>query len=199
MPPRGYPDHAMRFQVHEDAAIGAPPSDGEVVHAEHAWGGRRLNHRGTDVREQGVAGNWHPERPQETATRLTAQGEGDMGEPVAQTVGPMGVGDRDAGQALGEDAAHAVGRIAEEAPCPEEQACRNPLPGKISQDAPVARMDPRRRLAAHRATGHVAARPRGQSNLCAVGGKGQKMESVRIRQQGVETHRQPPRQSRSVA
>jgi len=109
----------MRFQVHKNAAIGTPATQGEVVHAEHARGRRRAKRRGADVGEQGVAGNRHPERPQETATRLTAQGEGDVGEPVAQTVGPMGIGNRDAGQALGEDAAHAVGRIAEEAPCPE--------------------------------------------------------------------------------
>jgi hypothetical protein len=142
----------MPLQIDQDRAKGSAPLKGEVINPQprdRCAGSRRQSHHPAQDRHPG-RGDTQPssQTSAEPAARGEANGLDHLGEARGH-LGPRG----QVGEALGEDFARTVQRLAEELAHPPEEAYLTTCTGQIGGAAPIMAMNAGGWLSAHRTAG----------------------------------------------
>ena len=130
------------FEIHQDRPVAGSPAESEVIHAQYP--GRLVisKLRRTNVVEQGLSRDHDPEVFEKTRSRFPSKGEGDVREPLIQTLGSPPVARSDTGQAFCEERSVTSRFLTEEPADAQADAYGNSLPGQVRQRPCVTRNGP---------------------------------------------------------
>ncbi len=135
-------NNAVRFEVHDDRAIGLALAQGKVIQADDAHGTTGRRGRGPHQAEKRPGTDPQPLRARVPFARFPAKREAQLFEPRPQAVGALGPGGNQRGQAFGEDLPPTPAHPTDKAASPQVQtnSCRPAW--QISDGAAIVGMHP---------------------------------------------------------